>query len=68
MPHIPVKSDKPNTRESIHTCFWKRDSDGNFYVGCLDVRVQAIRQRDADYNFEKDFFFCPYCGGTLELT
>lgn len=65
---MPQRHDQTKIRERIHTCFWKRDSDGAFYVGCRDMRVQEHNQRDADYYFKKNFAFCPYCGGTLEVT
>ena len=56
------------TRKHGHVCFWKRDSDGSWYVGCRDVRVMAAQQRGSDYNNELVFVFCPYCGGKLRLT
>jgi hypothetical protein len=51
-----------------HLCFWKRDSDGAWYVVCRDMRVLAAHQREVDDNFQKDFVFCPYCGGKLRST
>ena len=56
------------TRKHGHLCFWKRDSDGAWYVSCRDMRVLAAHQREVDDNFQKDFVFCPYCGGKLRLT
>jgi hypothetical protein len=56
------------TRKHGHLCFWKRDSDGAWYVGCRDMRVLDPYQRDADDNIAKVFAFCPYCGGKLRST
>ena len=70
--HIPSACSicelEAETRKHGHLCFWKRDSDGAFYVGCRDMRVLAALQRDADENFEVFFVYCPYCGGKLKLT
>ncbi len=63
-----LKELEAETRKHGHLCFWKRDSDGAFYVGCRDMRVLAALQRDADENFEVFFVYCPYCGGKLKLT
>jgi hypothetical protein len=60
-----LKELEAETRKHGHLCFWKRDSDGAFYVGCRDMRVLAALQRDADTNFSHNFEYCPYCGGHL---
>jgi hypothetical protein len=70
--HIPSACSicelEAETRKHGHLCVWLRDSDGAWYVGCRDMRVLAAYQREVDYNFQKDFGYCPYCGGKLMLT
>lgn len=52
---------------SAKACSWSRDNDGGYYVRCQGFRVLMPRQRDCDDNTERNFAFCPYCGGKLTL-